>query len=108
MSADDVALGRWSLTALVSSGAVTMKITSSTSTTSINGTMLISAMGWDEVLRSKLPKAMSLSSLVVDGGQRHAAWFGTATAGLQGTAHRQEGQELEGEGVELGGKHAVG
>ena len=58
MSAFDVALGRSSLTALVRSGAVTMKITSSTSTTSINGTMLISDMGWDEVLRSKLPKAM--------------------------------------------------
>ena len=47
MSAVEVALGRSSLTALVSSGAVTMKITSSTSTTSINGTMLISAIGWD-------------------------------------------------------------
>ena len=58
MSAFEVALGRSSLTALVKSGAVTMKITSSTSTTSINGTMLISAMGWDEVLRSKLAKAM--------------------------------------------------
>ena len=58
ISAVEVALGRSSLTALVRSGAVTMKITSNTSTTSINGTMLISAMGWDEVLRSKLPKAM--------------------------------------------------
>ena len=58
MSAAEVALGRSSLTTLVKSGAVTMKITSSTSTTSINGTMLISAMGCDEVLRSKLPKAM--------------------------------------------------
>ena len=58
ISAVELALGRSSLTALVRSGAVTMKITSSTSTTSINGTMLISAMGWDEFLRSKLPKAM--------------------------------------------------
>src|SRR5258708_15461071 len=58
MSALDVALGRSSLTALVRSGAVTMKITSNTSTTSINGTMLISAMGWDEDFRSKLAKAM--------------------------------------------------
>ena len=61
MSAVDVALGRSSLTALVSSGAVTMKITSSTSTTSISGTMLISAIGAEDVLRSKLANAMTPS-----------------------------------------------
>ena len=60
MSALEVALGRSSLTAWVSRGAVTMKITSSTRATSINGTMLISAIGWEEDLRSKLPNAMVL------------------------------------------------
>src|SRR5882724_4915790 len=94
MSALEVALGRSSLTALVKSGAVTMKITSSTSATSINGTMLISAMGWDEDLRSKLPKAMRTSRLVVHGRERRAARPGSAARGLQGAAHRQERQQL--------------
>src|SRR5436190_8729392 len=107
MSAVELALGRSSLTAWVSSGAVTMKITSSTSTTSINGTMLISAIGWLAfLLRSKLPKAMAVSSGLLDGAQCHAA--GAQRAALQGAAHRQEGQQLEGEGVELGVEHAVG
>ena len=39
------ALGRSTLTACVSSGAVMMKMTSSTSITSISGIMLISAIG---------------------------------------------------------------
>src|SRR5476649_1062255 len=98
MSAVEVALGRSSLTALVSSGAVTMKITSSTSTTSINGTMLISAIGALEVLRSKLAKAMAILLLLdglLDGSERRTA----RGACLQGAAHRQEGQQLEGEGV---------
>src|SRR5262245_62630711 len=108
MSALEVALGRSSLTACVSRGAVTMKITSSTRATSINGTMLISAIGWEEDLRSKLPNAMvPAPRLVVHGRERHAA-RPAAAGGLQGAAHRQEGQELEGEGVELGGQHAVG
>src|SRR5258705_1010469 len=107
MSALEAALGRSSLTALVRSGAVTMKITSNTSATSINGTMLISAMGWDEDLRSKLPKAMAnLPS--VHGRERYAARPGSAARRLQGAAHRQKSQELEGESVELGGQHAVG
>src|SRR6185369_10033893 len=71
MSAVELALGRSSFTALVSSGAVTMKITSSTSTTSINGTMLISAIGWLDDLRSKLAKAMAVLPLALrHGGQR--------------------------------------
>ena len=41
----ELAFGSSSLTACVSSGAVMMKITSSTSMTSISGTMLISAIG---------------------------------------------------------------
>src|SRR5690242_17746608 len=108
MSAVEVALGRSSLTTLVKSGAVTMKITSSTSTTSINGTMLISAIGWLPVLRSKLPKAMAGLRLVVDGGERHGARTTAAALGLQGAADQQEVQQLEGEGIELGGQHAIG
>src|SRR6185503_21180379 len=95
MSALEVALGRSSLTAWVSSGAVTMKITSSTSTTSINGTMLISAIGCEAFLRSKLPKAMV--RLLVHGRQRRAGARRSALLRrLQGAAHRQEGQQLEG------------
>src|SRR5207249_1716358 len=92
MSAVEVALGRSSLTALVSKGAVTMKITSSTSTTSINGTMLISAIGWDEAFRSKLAKAMAVLPLDLrHGGERDVAWpEAAALAGLQRAAHRQE------------------
>ena len=48
-----------------------------------------------------------LPRYVLDGGERHAAGLAAEPA-LQGAAHRQEGQELEGEGVELGGQHAVG
>ena len=61
MSDFAVARGKSSFTTLVSKGAVTMKITNSTSTTSINGTMLISAIGCEEDLRSKLPNAMVAS-----------------------------------------------
>ncbi len=44
----------------VISGAAIMKITSSTSITSISGVMLMSLMGCDEGLRSRRPKAMQL------------------------------------------------
>src|SRR6185295_5754545 len=53
-----VALGRSILTECVRSGAVMMKITSSTSMTSISGIMLISAIGASAPLRWKPPKAM--------------------------------------------------
>jgi hypothetical protein len=53
-----VARGRSIFTEWVSSGAVTMKITSSTSITSISGIMLISAIGAAPPLRSKLPNAI--------------------------------------------------
>ena len=52
------ALGRSTLTACVSSGAVMMKMTSSTSITSISGIMLISAIGACAPPLSKPPKAM--------------------------------------------------
>src|SRR5262245_33541624 len=104
MSLAEVALGRSSLTTLVNSGAVTMKITNSTSTTSISGTMLISAMGWEEDLRSKLPKAIGYPPrLVVHGGERHTAGATATAGGLQRASDQQEVQQLEGEGVELGG-----
>ena len=55
----EVASGRSSLTAWVSSGAVRMKITSSTSITSISGTMLISAMGAAAPCLLKPPNAIT-------------------------------------------------
>src|SRR6185295_9910573 len=54
-----VALGRSILTECVSSGAVMMKMTSSTSITSISGIMLISAIGASVPLRWNPPKAIS-------------------------------------------------
>ena len=56
------ALGKSILTAWVSSGAVMMKITNSTSITSMSGTMLISDIAWPLPLESKLPKAMIIRS----------------------------------------------
>src|SRR5215217_8880849 len=53
------AFGRSIFTACVSSGAVMMKITSSTSITSISGIMLISAIGAASLPALKVPKAMS-------------------------------------------------
>src|SRR5882757_2805412 len=107
-SAVELALGRSSLTAWVSSGAVTMKMTSRTSTTSISGTMLISAIGAELVFLSRLPKAMIRSPLLV-GSEREAARLERRHLGraLQRLAHRQEGQQLESEGIELGRQHAV-
>src|SRR5262245_24924445 len=65
------AFGRSTLTACVSNGAVMMKITSSTSITSMSGIMLISAIG--AVLPSLLkpPKAMSGAALGTGGGRFH-------------------------------------
>ena len=57
-----VARGSASFTELVSSGAVTMKITSRTSITSISGTMLISPIGELLPLESKLANAMVCQS----------------------------------------------
>src|SRR5262245_22419757 len=57
------AFGRSIFTACVKSGAVMMKITSSTSITSISGIMLMSAIGAPMPLRWKPPKAMSDSLL---------------------------------------------
>jgi len=61
-ASDDCAVapltGKSSFRLEVISGAVIMKITSSTSITSINGVMLMSLIGAGPVLRSKRPKAM--------------------------------------------------
>jgi len=51
--------GRSSLRLEVISGAVIMKITSSTSMTSISGVMLMSLIGCTPGVRSRRPKAMS-------------------------------------------------
>jgi hypothetical protein len=52
------AFGRSTFTAWVSSGAVMMKITSSTSITSMSGIMLISAIGASFAPLPKPPKAI--------------------------------------------------
>lgn len=46
MGCAELACGRFTLTPLASSGAVTMKMTSSTSMTSTSGVTLMSASGW--------------------------------------------------------------
>src|ERR1700754_2785943 len=55
------ALGRSSFRLEVISGAVIMKITSSTSITSISGVMLMSLIGADRFTRSRRPKAIACS-----------------------------------------------
>src|SRR4051812_35492598 len=62
------ALGRSIFTEWVSSGAVMMKITSSTSITSMSGIMLISAIGALPPVRLKFPKA--ISGALLDGRAR--------------------------------------
>src|SRR5882724_9424643 len=52
--------GRSSLRLEVISGAVIMKITSSTSITSISGVMLMSLIGAGRFARSRRPKAMAV------------------------------------------------
>src|SRR5262245_51190213 len=100
----ELAFGSSSLTACVSRGAVTMKITSSTSITSISGTMLISAMGAPAFFESKLAKAMLGSSgAAASGVQRtHAR---RRAVGAERLAHRHEGVQFVREGVELGEDH---
>ncbi len=56
-------LGRSSFRLVVISGAVIMKITSSTSITSISGVMLMSLIGREPGLRSRRPKAMAQDSM---------------------------------------------
>jgi hypothetical protein len=63
------ARGRSSFRLLAISGAVMMKITSSTSITSMSGVMLMSLMGCEPGLRSSRPKAMSGTERPL-GGQR--------------------------------------
>ena len=58
----DCALGKSSLIACVSSGAVMMKMTSSTSITSTSGVVFISAIGAWPVRPSSPPNAMSTPS----------------------------------------------
>src|SRR5512144_1397941 len=55
-------LGSSSFRLVVMSGAVIMKITSSTSMTSISGVMLMSLIGWAPGLRSRRPKAIGCSA----------------------------------------------
>src|SRR5690606_40476186 len=63
-------LGRSSRIELASSGAVMMKITTSTSITSTSGVTLMSLMGSLPLVRSSLPNAMGESQACA---QQHAA-----------------------------------
>jgi hypothetical protein len=105
----ELAFGSSSFTACVRGGAVTMKMTSSTSITSISGTMLISAIGVPAFFGSKLAKAILRSSGCRRAGRDrpHVRPRLCADAGAQRLAHRHEGMQLVGEGVELGREHAV-
>src|SRR6185295_12551713 len=87
-----------------------MKITSSTSITSISGTMLISAIGAPPWRGSKLAKAMARSSGCRRPRGERTDVGGAAVAGARAErlAHRDEGVQLVGEGVELGREDAVG
>src|SRR5690554_2757378 len=84
----------------LSNGAVMMKITSSTSITSISGTMLISDIVLDEPLESKPPNAMSGSAC---GGRRQ---IDVAPAVMAALGHLlaggQKGEQIMGEGIQVG------
>src|SRR5215475_1503948 len=98
-------LGRSILTACVSNGAVMMKMTSSTSITSISGIMLISAIGRAFApLVSKPPKAMLRGSFhdFRHGGARRGR-VGLAVVGAGG----EEGEHVVRKSVELGEHEAV-
>src|SRR5260370_1099639 len=97
------ALGRSIFTACVSSGAVMMKITSSTSMTSISGIMLISAIGADSPVCLKLPNAISVGSLGESG--RFKRHHGSHVVDVR--AGGQKRKQIMREGVELGEHQAV-
>src|SRR5688572_24059189 len=110
----ELTLGSSSLTACVSSGAVMMKITSSTSITSISGTMLMSDIGAEPLLPSKLAKAITVPSASGVRGRglrrRHAQRRHrrcALSAAAQRLAQREERHQLERERIELGRQHAV-
>src|SRR5262245_10057093 len=94
------ALGRSTFTACVSSGAVMMKITSSTSITSISGIMLISAIGVVALPRCRSPKAIS--------GLRRRRLERHHGAGFRRGARGKEGEEVVREAVEACEQQAVG
>src|SRR6185369_255684 len=73
--------GRSSLRLDVISGAVIMKMTSSTSMTSIRGVMLMSLIGWAPGLRSRRPKAMPAIRSGVPAWRRDAAEAGPGAGG---------------------------
>src|SRR5690606_29999224 len=82
----------------LSRGAVMMKITSSTSITSINGTMLISDMVVPGPLESKLPNAMSGSPVA---GQADGPAVALVAAVGHLLAGGQEGEQVVRKSVEL-------
>src|SRR5664279_392777 len=85
--------GKSSLRLEVISGAVIMKMTSSTSMTSMSGVMLMSLIGWAPGVRSRRPKAIA----VLLGGPRRArpGVIGSVVA-------RDHLAQVVGEALELG------
>src|SRR5574343_1139091 len=98
------ARGRSTLTECVISGAVMMKMMSSTSITSTSGVMLISAVGIWVPCELKLPRAM-LCGLHGSAGA-HRVDLGAV--GDEGLADGEEGVEVVGKRVEIGQHDAVG
>src|SRR5574343_526623 len=98
------ARGRSTLTECVISGAVMMKMISSTSITSTSGVMLISAVGiW---LPGELKEPMAMSGNLGSSAGAHRVDLGAV--GDEGLANREEGVQVVGEGVESSQHDAVG
>src|SRR5688572_8834731 len=98
MFGSELALGRSTFTAWVSSGAVMMKMTSSTSITSMSGIMLISAIGaWAPLLLNP-PNAISGRFPDLGAGRQH---------GVQVVSERIQAREHDAVGAHEGvvGEH---
>src|SRR5687767_6638530 len=99
--------GRSSLRLELISGAVIMKITSSTSITSISGVMLMSLIGDGPLVRSRRPKAMSGRLGLV--GDHFAQVVGEAfelgLAGADTLAEDVVGQHRGNRDGQAGGRH---
>src|SRR5678816_2409924 len=101
-------LGRSSLRLDVISGAVIMKITSSTSMTSISGVMLMSLIGWAPGLRSRRPKATCCPRSGRPAGVRTVAERGGASSQARdcrrarGVLPHHHFAQVVGEALELG------
>src|SRR5574343_813550 len=98
------ARGKSTLTECVISGAVMMKMMSSTSITSTSGVMLISAVGiW---LPGELNEPMAMLCSLRGSAGAHRVDLGAV--GDEGLADGEEGVQVVGEGVQIGQHDAVG